>query len=336
MVGIPINSATRAAALVKKYALGGILVRGLPTKASKSAIARIVAAGGEIAPFIGVDEEGGRVQHLRAAVGVMPSARTMATTMTPEQVRAIVHRHAKGMRALGFTVDFGPVLDLLGPPTNGIGDRAFSGDPNRAATYGLAFAQGLIDGGIFPVVKHFPGHGSASGDSHQIGARTLPVNEMRVRDMVAFAQVIATAPVGVMMGHIDVPGLDGRPASISAAAVHGLLRGELKYKGLVVTDSLSMRPIRYHYPPPEAAVQALWAGNDVLLFDDEPGVAAIVNKLVKTAASDPDFAGRVVESVERILLAKGLPACRVPEATTSTTSTTILLPGSAESARMGP
>jgi beta-N-acetylhexosaminidase len=304
MVGLDIRRSDTAARLVRTADLGGILVRGVPGADTARRLAQIREAGRE-RPLIAVDEEGGRVQHLRGIVGSIPSARTMAKTMTPAQVTAVARRHAEAMRALGFTMVFAPVLDLQGPANNGIGDRAFSADPAVVARYGSAFAEGFVQAGITPVLKHFPGHGNATGDSHYAGVSTPPLAELRARDIAPFAQVTRSMPVGVMTAHLNVPGADGLPASVSPAITDRVLRRELGFDGLVVTDSLSMHPIRYHWNRARAAQLALGAGADLLLFDDLPNVADIVTALVASARSDPYMAFRLVESNLRILAAKG-------------------------------
>ena len=320
MVGIPISSAARAAALVADLGLAGILVRGAPTAGSRAALLTIAKAQTDVPTFVAVDEEGGRVQHLRGSAGVLPSAAVMAKTMTAAQVRDLAFKHGKAMRALGFTLDFAPILDLANGNANGIGDRAWSTDPSVTAAYGLAFSQGLLDAGVFPVVKHFPGHGYANGDSHNLGVITPPIEVLRARDMVPFRQVFGQARVGVMVGHLQVPGFSDVPATLSSRLITEVLRNELHFGGLVVTDSLSMWPIRYYFSAAHAAELALRAGNDVLLYDDDPNVASVIDSLTEVVQADPTLWPRVVDANLRVLAAKGLPIC-TPSTTASTAAT---------------
>ena len=310
MVGVPILQSTRSAAAVAQFGLAGILIRGTPGPDTAKRIAAIRAAGlPGTPPIVAVDEEGGRVQHLKRAVGAVPSAAVMGATSNPEQVRALAAKHARGMRALGFTMDLGPVVDLANGDGNGIGDRAWSADPTVTSRFALAFARGLMDGGIVPVLKHFPGHGHASGDSHDVGATTPPIDVLRQSDLLPFRDGATVAGIGVMVAHLQVPGLDTLPASLSPAAVNGVLRTELHHRGLVITDSLSMWPIRFHFPAPRAAELALKAGNDILLFDDEPDVAAIVSALVNVVTAEPELHAQVTAANLRILAAVGRPTC---------------------------
>jgi beta-N-acetylhexosaminidase len=304
MVGLDIKRSAAAARLVSRFNVGGILIRGVPGADTKTRLAEISAAGIE-APAIAVDEEGGRVQHLKRMVGTLPSARVMAAKFTTAQVQTMARKHGAGMKALGFTMVFAPVLDLNGPAGNGIGDRAFSADPAVVSAYGTAFSTGFSQSGVFPVLKHFPGHGRASGDTHNQGAFTPPLAEMRAVDMVPFAAVTQAVPVGVMTAHLNVPDSDGLPSSLSPMLTEQVLRGDIGFEGLVITDSLSMWSIRYNFSHAKAAELALRAGADVMLFDDLPRVDDIVGALTTAAASDPWMKNRLIEANLRFLRTKG-------------------------------
>ena len=167
-------------------------------------------AGGTLE--ISVDEEGGVVQRLSDLIGPLPSAEEMANTMTPQQVKDTMREHGRKLRDLGLTIDFAPVADLAGAETveeNAIGSRAFSDDPQKVAEYARAYAEGLLEAGIEPVFKHFPGHGHTTGDSH-LGTVTAPERaELEANDMVPFAQVAGMPGASMMVGHMQTPGLDG-------------------------------------------------------------------------------------------------------------------------------
>jgi beta-N-acetylhexosaminidase len=310
IVSVKNTDLVQAQNVVKTLGIGGVLVRGTPRVSDGPALRKLRDLRTEMPTFVAVDEEGGRVQHLKKAIGPLPSALMMAKTKTAEQVRAMAKKHAVAMRALGFTVDFGPVLDLYNGTGNGIGDRAFSDAPKVVAAYGQAFSQGLIDGGIFPVLKHWPGGGSADGDPHNKGTTTKKYDDLKVADLLPFNSVSASlSGVGIMVGHQQVPGLSDLPSSVSERAITQLLRAENRFNGLVISDSLSMWSIHYHWPAPKAAEMALRAGNDVLLFDDEPGVAQIVAALTDAGNADKALAARAVDANLRIMVAKGIPLC---------------------------
>jgi beta-N-acetylhexosaminidase len=313
MVGINVRDGVRARALVQSQNIAGILVRGTPRGTDTKLLQSIASARTDVPTMVAVDEEGGRVQHLRKAIGIIPSAKTMAATMTPPQVRALARRHGLAMRKMGFTVVFGPVLDLqFGPDkggSNGIGDRGFSGDPTVVTEFAGAFAEGMLDAGLYPVVKHFPGGGRADGDPHYKGTESPSIDELRKLDLVPFENLLRTLPIGVMSGHQEVPGLDPLPASLSPQAITGILRVELNFTGLAVTDSLSMWSIAYNFDRVEAATLALKAGNDLLLFDDEPNVDAIISGLSESIVKEPGLHARLVNAVADVFRAKGIPQC---------------------------
>jgi beta-N-acetylhexosaminidase len=330
MFGVPVTRAAQGRDLVVRYNLAGIIVRGTPKTTDAGALTAIRDAKSGIPAIIAVDEEGGRVQHLRRAVGILPSARKQGA-LEPTKLRALIAKHARAMRALGFTMNFGPVVDLTPPvPTkNGVGDRSYGADPNQVIVSAGAFVDGMLDGGVYPVLKHFPGHGNATGDTHNVGAQTPPWKVLQTADAIPFRNLTSSrvGRVGVMTAHLHVPGLDDRPVSISKPSITGVLRDQWRFDGLVVTDSLSMWSIASKFTPPNAAVEALKAGNDLLLYDDEPDVAAIVNGIVR-AAADREIAARLVQANLRVLRAAGANVCAgsflslTPASTTTAPSTT--------------
>lgn len=169
------------------------------------------------------------------------------------------------MAEMGITVDFAPVVDVVDAGTDDdtvIGDRSFGSDPAKVTEYAGAYAQGLRDAGLLPVLKHFPGHGHGSGDSHTAGVVvTPPLTDLQDNDLVPYRTLVTQAPVAVMMGHLKVPGLTDDPTSLSPAAVN-LLRTGIDYRGptfdgVVFSDDLSsMAAITEHYTVAEASCAA--------------------------------------------------------------------------------
>ncbi|MGC8474082.1 MAG: glycoside hydrolase family 3 N-terminal domain-containing protein, partial [Candidatus Dormibacteria bacterium] len=195
------------------------------------------------APAVMTDEEGGAVQRLSNLLGPLPSARQMAATMSPEQIQQLGLSIGERLRAAGVTVDLAPVLDLDGGPgpsvTDPDGTRSFSASAATAAAAGIAFAKGLIAAGVAPVVKHFPGLGSSSGNTDDGPASTLPYPQLESGGLLPFAAAVSQGLPAVMVANASVPGLTDLPASISSAVIQGVLRQQLHFQGLVVTDSLS-------------------------------------------------------------------------------------------------
>lgn len=208
-----------------------------------------------------------------------------------------------------MTVDYAPVVDVSSQPDNSvIGDRSYSADPDEVIAYAGAYAQGLRDAGVKPVIKHFPGHGSGSGDSHTGAVTTPPLDQLMQSDLIPFA-ALANTDVGVMVGHLDVPGLTapGEPASISPAAMALLRNGEgygaPPFTGPIFTDDLSgMAAITDRLGIVAAVEAAVVAGADVALWlttDDVPQVLDNLENAVATGRLPADQVDRSAATVAR-------------------------------------
>ncbi len=222
MVGV--RDGDDARAVVTNYRVGGILI-GSDTDLSiltNGVLKDIVAGSGPLPVAVSVDEEGGRVSRLKSLLGGRgPSARELARTDTVDQVYDVALQRGRKMKELGITVDLAPVVDVTDAPDDTvIGDRSFGSNPETVTEYAGAYARGLRDAGLLPVLKHFPGHGRASGDSHTGGVVTPPLSDLQDSDLVPYRTLVTQTPVAVMLGHLQVPGLTGdEPASLSKNAV---------------------------------------------------------------------------------------------------------------------
>ncbi len=249
---------------------GGILVLGSAgPPANLAADLSSATPGGALLAM--ADQEGGGVQRLGAPVPAMPWPRVMAETMTPDQVQALATSVGSSMRQLGIDVNLAPVLDLDAGPGPSARDpdglRSFSAVPATAARYGVAFMHGMQAAGVVPVVKHFPGLGGASANTDYGPAATPPFATLRTGGLIPFRAAIAAGAPAVMVANAAVPGLTTQPASLSPAVINGLLRHDLGFDGLVLTDSLSAGAISQSgYQLPQAAVAAISAGADMVLF----------------------------------------------------------------------
>ncbi|MEO6087458.1 MAG: glycoside hydrolase family 3 N-terminal domain-containing protein, partial [Umezawaea sp.] len=233
-VGVKPESAEDALSIVSAEQVGGIFIGGdAPGLLTGGALA-LVRAASKLPITVSVDDEGGRVQRIDAMDGSLPSARALVAANTPEQVRALAKTRGGQLRTRGVTMDLAPVVDTSAAADNTvIGDRSWSADPVIARKYAEAFAAGLRDAGVQAVLKHFPGHGNASGDSHQGLVSTPPLAELKAKDLLPYQDIQTYGQVAVMVGHLDVPGLtDGKPATLSPAA-YQLLRTGYKFDGLV-------------------------------------------------------------------------------------------------------
>ncbi|QFZ24487.1 glycoside hydrolase family 3 protein [Saccharothrix syringae] len=305
MVGVDPRGTGDALGVVGREQVGGIFIGGDDTALLTGGLDAVRAAAA-LPLTVAVDDEGGRVQRVEELDGPLPSARRMAADMSPEQVRALARDRARALRVRGVSMDLAPVVDTSGQPDRTvIGDRSFSPDPAVTATYAQAFAEGLHEEGITPVLKHFPGHGNTSGDSHQ-GAVTSPaLDALRQGDLLPYRDIGRYGRVVVMLGHIAVPGLTGgRPATLSAEA-YALLRGEFGFTGPAMTDDLgAMRAVTDLVDLPEAVRQALAAGADIALWSSGGRTGEVLDHLETSVASGTLPATRVDEAARRVLAAK--------------------------------
>ncbi|NLU83692.1 glycoside hydrolase family 3 N-terminal domain-containing protein [Rhodococcus sp. HNM0569] len=317
MLTVGVTDTDDAVSVVRDEGVGGVFV-GSWTDESMLANREVprVQAASELPVMVTIDEEGGRVSRVEDLLGADPSAREAARTMSADEVYEMALERGRGLASLGITVDFAPDVDVSAQPDDAvIGDRSFSDDPALVTHYAGAYAQGLRDAGIFPVIKHFPGHGSGSGDSHRGSVTTPPIDELVEKDLLPFRELAHTG-VGVMVGHLEVPGLTepGTPASISPSAM-SLLRngsgyGADPYDGIVFTDDLSgMQAITDRYDITEAVSAALEAGADSALWLTTEDVPRVLDHLEAEMDSGRLSQQRVTDAVTSIARTKGLLSC---------------------------
>ena len=246
-----------------------------------------------------IDQEGGRVVRLRRGALALPSAMAVAASGEPSAAELLALGVAGDLRAIGVDLNFAPVADLaLATCGTVIGTRAYSDDPQRAAAFVAATVRGLQRGGIGATLKHFPGHGATAVDSHV----ALPLLEvdgatLRAREFVPFEAGIAAGARAVMVGHLLVPALDrDRPASLSRRVIDDVLRRELGFDGVVVTDCLQMDAIAQGVDTIRAAVLALAAGADMLAISHDLSVARAARDAIVAAVGSGELSRAALEA----------------------------------------
>lgn len=300
--------------------------RNLPDVAALEKLASGARAAartyGPAVPLIAIDEEGGRVSRLPAPEAKLPPMRRVGAIGRPALARRAGLAVGARLAALGINLDFAPVLDVDSNPENPIiGDRAFSSKPSVCASMGLAFAAGLRDGGVLPCGKHFPGHGDTDKDSHL----DLPaISHERARldaiELAPFREAARAGLESIMSAHILVRALDPAvPATLSRHIMTDLLRMELGFTGVLVSDDLEMRAVADRYPIEESAVRAVAAGCDLLLVcSDEDMAEAALAALAREIDASPAFAERCREAAQRVFAlrdrAAGLEGARATDA----------------------
>mgnify|MGYP002401859667 FL=1 len=300
--------------------LGGVMLLKLNVK-SLDAVAEMNAAfraaSPDLPPFITLDQEGGAVERLTKDVGFkeIPNAAAIAAADAPEEAQALYTEMAVSIAELGFTVNFGPVADINLNPDNQIiarYGRAFSGDPAVVAAYDTAFVKAHHAAGLLTALKHFPGHGSSTADSHE-GFVDI-TQTWQEAELDPYRALMADGLVDmVMVGHLYHAEYSDAgaqtPASLSPQWITGVLRDELGYDGVVISDDLEMGAIRDHFTLEQTVTQAVRAGMDVLLFSNTAKYRAslgreILDILLTEAEADPAFAARIEESYARIVALK--------------------------------
>ncbi|WP_319528846.1 glycoside hydrolase family 3 N-terminal domain-containing protein [uncultured Cohaesibacter sp.] len=313
--GTDINSPS-ARLLARQAARGQVgavffVAQNIRNKGNFPALVRLFS-GGPARPMLAVDHEGGAVQRLRPGHGDfvrVPAARTTALQRSPEEARDIYARAGEDLIRAGFTINFGPVLDVDDPNNPAIGRwaRAFSSDPEVIATYGEAFVEGFSSVGVLCVAKHFPGHGHAVDDSH-FGAANISDTWTKL-ELEPFVRLIKSphAPPMIMTGHLRLDQIEPShlPATVSKPIVTGLLRERLGYQGVIVTDDIDMDAVRHFMDRKDAVIQALAAGSDIVmiknLFGYDPFLPQRAVRWIRQAIRDGRLSeDAIMASAERV------------------------------------
>ena len=316
--GVALNAELRA--LIEQLHPGGVVLFARNVEAPRQLaqlnkdLQRTAKSNGSPGLIISIDQEGGRVVRLRKEAGFaeLPSARAVGESRDPAgTAREIARALAIEMKAAAINMDLAPVLDVNNNPTNSvINDRSFGAEPALVAACGVAFIEALQAKGIMAVGKHFPGHGDTTVDSH-IALPVVPHPRARLEqvEFMPFKVAMAAGVAGIMSAHVSFPAIDPTPnraATLSPQVMTGLLRDEMKFAGIRMTDSLEMGALQTSgYPVPLAVTTALQAGADMLLFN----CGHALNRQAHAAIADAVTRGKIPmtrldEAVQRVLTAK--------------------------------
>lgn len=306
--------------LLIEESLGGVILfkRNISSPEQLRSLVSEIRAAADRPILVGIDQEGGRVFRLPAPFTQIPPMAVLGdyALRNPDgeqmafQVAKVM---AAELRAIGINVNFAPVLDINSYPKNPIiGDRAFSGDRDLVSKLACAMIRGFSESGVAACGKHFPGHGDTPEDSH----KTLPVlphtwDRLRWMELVPFRAAIAQNIPMLMTAHILYGVIDAaNPVSLSKRAIVSLLRDEMKFDGVVITDDLGMGGVTCQCPPDEAAVRALAAGSDmVMICNDLPMVPQALEMCKKALADGELKEANCHKSIDRLnRLAKLYPA----------------------------
>jgi beta-N-acetylhexosaminidase len=280
--------------LAKEFSLGGVIFfsRNIEAPEQVAELSRDVQQlASELPLWVSVDQEGGRVARLKEPFTRGPPMATLGRSGSVDLAARFGAALAAELKAVGITLDYAPVLDIHTNPKNPIiGDRALAEDADSVARLGATIIRALQDNGVAACGKHFPGHGDTSVDSHlALPIVEHPPDRIRRVEFVPFREAIRADVAFIMTAHVLVPSLDeDKPATLSPRVVRALLREELGFPGVILSDDLEMKAIASTYRVPDAAVDAIAAGCDALLIcsGDVSLQAATLEALVHAVEQD--------------------------------------------------
>ncbi|MET8260676.1 glycoside hydrolase family 3 protein [Micromonospora sp. NPDC005205] len=328
------------AEMIAKYRLGGLILVGFsaddPTKGNqettnvdnpkqvhelttglRSAAGRLAAGSAPL--LIGTDQEYGVVTRVTDGVTVLPSALAAGAAGDPKLTEAAWRAAGAELAAMGINIDFAPVADVLATRSTVIGSRSYGSDPKQAAAQVGGAVRGLQAVGVAATLKHFPGHGHSADDSHKdLPVLTQSAAALQSGAWPPFTAGMDAGAMAVMSGHLDARAIDpGTPATFSHKLLTDVLRGQLGFKGVVITDGMNMPPAM-RWAPGEAAVRALNAGNDLILMT--PNVGQAYDGLLAALRGGSLPRTRLVDAVTRVLTMK-FQLAELPAAQMSTLNT---------------
>lgn len=258
--------------------------------------------------FIGVDQEGGRVARMKPPFTQWPPLATIGKLDSTSVAFKFAMNMGTELRAVGINVDFAPCVDVFTNPKNEvIGDRSLSNDPEVVAKLASALVRGYIKSGIIPCAKHFPGHGNTLADSHEeLPVEDVDIERLKNVELVPFKKVFRARLDMVMTAHIKFPKIDPQyPVTLSEIFIKKMLREELRYRQLVVSDDLDMRALAANYSVDEIAVRAVQAGCDILLYCNKFDHPAIAIEALQKALKDGKITAKQIdESYNRVVALK--------------------------------
>ncbi len=295
----------RVRTLIKNYPIGGlILMQEDPVQ--HALLLNEFNTYQKVPLLVGVDAEWGLYQRFPSAKK-FPWALTLGAIQDKRWIKKMATQIATDCKSVGIHWNFAPVVDVNTNPKNPIiGNRSFGSDVSTVVRSASAYVDGLQQNGILSSLKHFPGHGDTDLDSHvDLPILTHDIDRLKKVELAPFKKLIRKRPAGIMVAHMYVPQLEkqkGVPASLSHSIITDLLKNKLHYKGIIITDALNMGAIKKSFRPGEAALRAIMAGNDILLFSEDPveGQKQIISYYISGKISE----SRLKESVIKILKAK--------------------------------
>jgi beta-N-acetylhexosaminidase len=305
--------------LIQKYHLGGVILfreNVVTTEQTAELVAEYQQAAEKFGLLISIDQEGGIVTRLQSGTN-MPGNMALGATRSKELAWKVGHAIGEELYALGINMNLAPVLDVNNNPDNPvIGVRSFGENPELVAELGVSYIKGLQDSGVAATAKHFPGHGDTAVDSH-LGLPEVPHDRDRLQkvELYPFQKAMEAGIDAIMTAHVTFPKVDDTkvisqkdgteislPATLSYKVLTELMREEMGFDGVIITDAMNMKAISDHFGPVDAAVRAVQAGADIVLMP--VGLEEVANGLKKAVQNGDISQERINASVKRILTLK--------------------------------
>jgi len=299
--------------LIRDYKVGGLILyaNNLETpQQTVSLMNDLMAANvtNRLPLFMGTDQEGGKVARLPGPLKNFPTNQKVGDINQAQFSFEIGQLLGEQLKAFGFNLDFAPVMDVNSNPNNPIiGDRSFSSNPDIVSQLGIQTMKGLESQQVIPVIKHFPGHGDTSVDSHlELPKVSKSLDDLKQLELIPFKTAIDKGVDVVMVGHILLPKIDQQyPSSMSKEIITGILRNQLGFDGVVMTDDMTMKAITNHFNIGQAAVDSVKAGNDIILIAHEFSNVTSAIDALKAAVKNGEITEKQInDSVRRIIQLK--------------------------------
>ena len=303
---------TNTKKLISQFHVGGIIFykNNLETPAQTVQLMNQLKTGNSssLPLLLGIDQEGGRVTRLPGGLVNFPSNKQIGKVNNPEFSYKVGTLLGHELKEFGLNLDFAPVLDINSNPNNPvIGDRSFGNKAEIVSKLGIQTMKGIQSQNVIPTIKHFPGHGDTSVDSHlELPIVNKSFKELKELELIPFERAIDQGADVVMVAHILLPQLDKtNPASMSKAVMTDLLRKQLSFKGVIITDDMTMGAITEHFDIGKAAVESVKAGSDIILVGHDYNNVVKITSSLKTAVQDGEISEqRLNESIGRIIQLK--------------------------------
>ncbi|HDS08964.1 MAG TPA: hypothetical protein ENN73_01945 [Firmicutes bacterium] len=293
--------------IIKEYSIGGLILfaENIPDHKSVSQLIKEFQSFSKTPLFISLDQEGGRVRRIKKGITEMPDMSDLGEENNPNKVYNLSKNLAKDLKKIGFNLNYAPVLDVdfhVGSDSV-IGKRSFGSEPKKVAELAWMYAKGMLDGGVIPVGKHFPGHGLTSKDSHNI----LPVIDTDIitlgQSLLPFKIAIENGIPALMLGHLNIKNYcdNDLPATLSKTVIEQIKK-IFDFKGMVVSDDLPMKGITEKFTVPEASLLAYQAGCDLLMIsgflDDQ---VQAIERMISAVERGKVSKKRITDAFNRVI-----------------------------------